>query len=388
MKNSVLGMRNLGFVIFLLGISSFFGTGCSLNSSGSVLEGTIQNAGGLQVKFESTQLPNQKQVVGMVEAGSDGSFSIPVEEGLSPGLYELTVGAKRIGFPIDETPSKITINGDLSTLDRFTADVSGSASAQQFVETLSKMVTQQMTVTDALNLVKDSDLPYFSLNLLLTATQGKIGPDQIALYKEVGNKIATAYPESPDAGFLSQMVAQAENQAKLQQQGGQRAGRISVGQPAPDIELEDPNGKIRKLSDLKGKVVMLDFWASWCGPCRRANPHVVEVYNKYKSQGFDIFSVSLDGIHPRKLPQLGGDEERIAQELQQAKNRWIQAIEKDKLTWDGHVSDLQHWSSPAAKLYGVNSIPRTFLIDRDGNIAVVGVNPLQGGLEEMIEKLL
>lgn len=125
-------------------------------------------------------------------------------------------------------------------------------------------------------------------------------------------------------------------------------GSVIEGAPAPEIELNDQNGNVVKLSSLKGKVVLIDFWASWCGPCRRENPNVKRVYDKYKNYGFEIYGVSLDNN----------------------KSGWLAAIEKDKLTWY-HVSDLQGWNSSAAKLYGVRGIPKTFLLDREGNILKV-----------------
>ena len=97
---------------------------------------------------------------------------------------------------------------------------------------------------------------------------------------------------------------------------------------------------------MKGKVVLIDFWASWCGPCRRENPNVVRLYEKYKETGFEIFSVSLD----------------------KDKSSWIKAINDDRLMWDNHVSDLKYWNSEAAKLYGISSIPSTILLDREGKI--------------------
>ena len=129
--------------------------------------------------------------------------------------------------------------------------------------------------------------------------------------------------------------------------------RIKVGKPALDIRLNSPDGKEYALSDLKGKVVLLDFWASWCGPCRRANPGMVKFYDEYKDKkykgarkGFTIFSVSLD----------------------KNKNKWIKAIENDKLSWDWHVSDLGGWASDGAKVYGVKFVPQCFLVDGNGTI--------------------
>jgi peroxiredoxin len=130
------------------------------------------------------------------------------------------------------------------------------------------------------------------------------------------------------------------------QQRQAKNGRYIQGDMAPDIVMNDPNGQTRKLSDLRGKVVLLDFWASWCGPCRRENPNVVRAYEKYKDRGFEIFSVSLDSDA----------------------GKWQRAIEQDQLTWPNHVCDMRGWRNEAAQAYGISSIPHTMLIDRDGSV--------------------
>ncbi len=124
------------------------------------------------------------------------------------------------------------------------------------------------------------------------------------------------------------------------------ASKVVVGAIAPDLEFPDPDEKMRKLSDLRGKVVLLDFWASWCGPCRRENPNVTRIYSQYHDKGFEVFSVSLDSDAAS----------------------WKRAIEADKLVWPNHVSDLRKWQSQAAAIYGVRSIPSTFLLDKEGRI--------------------
>lgn len=138
------------------------------------------------------------------------------------------------------------------------------------------------------------------------------------------------------------------------------AGKTTaIGSVAPDFTLNDINGKPVSLASYKGKYTLVDFWASWCGPCRQENPTVVKAYNTYKSKGFDILGVSLD----------------------EKKDKWAQAIQQDKLTWT-HVSDLKGWESDAAALYGIKAIPMNYLLDKEGKIIA---KSLRG--EDLIKKL-
>ena len=121
---------------------------------------------------------------------------------------------------------------------------------------------------------------------------------------------------------------------------------LGPGRMAPEIAMPDPDGKTRKLSDLRGKVVMIDFWASWCRPCRMENPNVVKLYKKYHDKGFEIYSVSLD----------------------KDRTQWLRAIDQDGLEWANHVSDLNGWTSSGGATYGITSVPSTVLIDRQGRI--------------------
>ena len=175
-------------------------------------------------------------------------------------------------------------------------------------------------------------------------------------YEEVVNLLEKHNSDLP----AIESVVQQKEQSKQQLA---KANPLGPGNPAQEIEMENPEGEIKKLSDYKGKVVLVDFWASWCGPCRKENPHVVKLYEKYKEDGFTVFSVSLD----------------------KSKDRWVSAIEQDNLTWDGHVSDLKGWQNVAAKKYGVSSIPFTVLLDQEGNIISTNLRGYQ--LEKTLESI-
>lgn len=151
-----------------------------------------------------------------------------------------------------------------------------------------------------------------------------------ALYKQIRDALIVRYPNDQFVRHLDDKVRSV----------------VVAGMEAPDIVMTDREGNVRRLSDLRGKVVLIDFWASWCRPCRMENPNVVRMYKKYKDQGFEIFSVSLDN----------------------SRDKWLQAIADDGLVWENHVSDLKGWSSSGGRLYGISSIPATVLVDRDGKV--------------------
>ncbi len=196
------------------------------------------------------------------------------------------------------------------------------------------------------------------------------------LFKE----ILTATEESLRKGSFHQALTIATKGNNAQRQNGNdrvvrkgnganqprqaKNSRYGVGDEAPDIVMADPEGKEHRLSDLRGKVVLIDFWASWCGPCRRENPNVVRAYEAYQKDGFEVFSVSLD----------------------QDAARWKAAIEQDGLVWPYHVSDLNGWKNAAARSYGVSSIPHAVLVDQNGIIAATHLRgpALSAKLDELL----
>ncbi len=145
---------------------------------------------------------------------------------------------------------------------------------------------------------------------------------------------------------------------------GTQAEGLNIGDTAPDFTIESPEGISFSLSEYRGKIVLLDFWASWCGPCRKDNPAIVSVYNKLHqaafktADGFEVISISLDGLTDRRGNQKQKD----------AKADWIEAIEKDGLVWKSHGSELKGWNAEVVRQYHINSIPSNFLIDEKGTI--------------------
>lgn len=204
--------------------------------------------------------------------------------------------------------------------------------------------------------MKKNNDNYFSLslleNILMTNPEGF---DQIdASYNNLNSDIKSS--------TFGQIVA---NKIDILKKQNERFAMLNIGKVAPEFSAPDPDGKQISLSDIRGKATIIDFWAAWCGPCRRENPNVVKVYNKYHKKGLEIIGVSLD---------------RPGQ-----KDKWLQAIKDDKLTWH-QVSHLNYFNDPVAQQYQIQSIPATFILDAEGKI--VAKNLRGQALEDKIAEML
>ena len=344
---------------------------------GLTVNGTISDASDLTIYFDKTGLSQANQPLMQVKADSKGAFSFNFPEGLEMGLYRVRAGSSSANLIFDGSEKKITIDGAMTGFAQMDYELVGSPLSISYRDEFKNFISGKIKSNEISSAITAMD-PLVGAQIANTMLRGR--PEFANVHRAVYNKLEAAYPDHELTTTYKPIVENLERTYASQQ----ATAKIKVGEMAPDIALPDPKGKVRKLSDLKGKVVLLDFWASWCGPCRKANPHVVEMYNKYNDKGFEVFNVSLDGLDSRTKARFK-DEKQIAMQMDRSKERWLAAIEKDGLKWDNHVSDLKKWESAPASEYGVRSIPKTFLIDKEGRIAAL--NP-RYDLEERLVSLL
>jgi len=178
-------------------------------------------------------------------------------------------------------------------------------------------------------------------------------------YQMVDSSLNLLYPGSEAVQELHRQVVELDHQRQTNEY---IAKRLGMGAEVPEISLPSPNGDTINLSSLRGKYVLLDFWASWCSPCRSENPYLVAAYNRYNSKGFEIYQVSLD----------------------RSRAAWLKAIEDDHLTWN-HVSDLQYWNSVVVPVFQIQGIPLNFLLDPEGRI--IGQNLRREELNERLKEI-
>ncbi|MEM7103819.1 MAG: TlpA disulfide reductase family protein [Bacteroidota bacterium] len=324
------------------------------NIVGTQIDVNITNGENLKYFFDKILLNNTTNVISSGDLDKKGSASISIENP-EHGIYRLRIGAKSAVFALNGSEKLVTLSADLSTLQNYNFEITGSSDAVIFRDFHKKAGAKVIDPAVVKSFVDTTS----SLVTAMFATITRINPEtDIQYHKNISQKFGNTFPGSPYQKDYQMIIAQVDAKLKLQ--------RVKVGEVALDIDLPSPVGKNYKLSDLKGQVVLVDFWASWCRPCRYNNPLLVDLYSRYKDQGFTIYSVSLD-----KAGQ---------------KERWEKAIVDDKLTWPYHVSDLKGWACVPAKEYGVRGIPYTVLVDKEGKIAAI--NPKKNMIESELKKLL
>jgi peroxiredoxin len=341
---------------------------CTTNGdNGNVkISGTISNVSGSNIVLEALH-PTQTIPVDSAIVGSDGSFDLTANVA-EPGFYRLKIANGQFIHIILQPKDDITIKADANTFSG-NYEISGSPQSEALRKLNTNVQISQQSVNqleqqfaearnnnhpDLEGLQKSLQAEYLQLmaqrekdvmafidtnsgNLSQLAALGYLQEDDhFETYKKVSDDLYSKYPNS-------QYVVDLNNKVK-------EMAKIAIGSEAPDIAMKNPAGETISLSSLRGKYVLIDFWAAWCGPCRAENPHLVNVYNKYKDKNFEIFGVSLDAN----------------------RDSWIKAIKDDKLPWP-QVSDLQRWNSPVVKMYNISGIPFSVLLDPQGKIIAKGL---------------
>lgn len=351
MKKTMIGVWTLAVMAF------FSCEGNDAASEGKVLiTGKIENAPeGLVVLTQYTD--SRPKVLDTLEVDSKGEFTYDLEV-TTPTFYELNLyGQRAVKLALFKENVEVTYNFS----DPASLQIEGSADSKEMLKLEKLMEEYQLTVN------KLNEQYYEAMSKNDTETIKRIQLDAMTLESQQAEKVKEMISSMGDSfaslaavgllnpkndfPFIDELITKlnanypgTSSIMQMKQQLDEMRA-LSVGQVAPDFELPDPNGKMVKLSDLRGKYVLIDFWAAWCKPCRQENPNVVRLYNQYKDKGFEVFGVSLD----------------------RTKEDWIKAIADDQLTWT-HVSDLKYFNSAAAELYKIDAIPATYMIDPDGKI--------------------
>jgi len=376
--------------LFLFLILTIAVCGCKTNSIR--ISGKLENP----VKGKYIYLDELKAIdfatVDSVKIGEDGKFNFEREVTL-PTFYVLKISNTSF-FILSEPGEKLRIEARFDSLNVPTT-ISGSKGTEKMVEynkalknTIAKLMSLREIYTQNsdnpelpkviqsldsmaqkyLNEINIYTKKYIDENInslvSLVALYQQVGPrvyvldpvKDLSYFVKVDSSLYKQFPESAPVKSLHEQV-----QALISKTGATEL--LKVGDEAPEISLPDPDGKIVTLSSTRGSIVLLDFWAAWCNPCRQENPNLVKAYNQYRGKGFRIFQVSLD----------------------KTKEEWLKGIKDDNLSQWIHTSDLKYWNSVVVSLYKIGSIPYNLLLDNEGKILAKNLRgeALQNKLTEL-----
>ncbi|MGB7785643.1 MAG: TlpA disulfide reductase family protein [Salinimicrobium sp.] len=368
--------------ILIIGLIALFAS-CEEENQGYMISGTVENGQEGQKVYVSELNDSNTQTIPLDTAVvKDGKFELDLPEKERPAISFLTLDGARgnILYIADNTPINFHIYPD----SLYASKVTGGEDNEILYNYLGKIRTSNKKMNDNRMAMREAFTAQDSAQMeSLQETQQQIAdedkvnkeelvrnnPNSIVSVMVLQDMVNTRQYTAKELRGLFDNLSPEIQQSSLAQtldQNLKNLSRTDVGNPAPDFSAPTPNGEDLALKDALGKVTLVDFWASWCKPCRVENPNIVEVYKKYHDKGFNIIQVSLD---------------RPGQ-----KDKWTQAIAEDNLGDWNHVSNLMFWQDPIAAQYGVRAIPAAFLLDENGNI--IAKNLRGEELEEKVSEVL